>query len=96
MSVKLLIYFFLVEKVHVIHRITKTRLQSKLYIFNCFGLAIPYLVVVVLNFVYRFGYFDDKGTCVVGMQNKSLLPLVVYDGVVNVSCHPPFRPLMHC
>lgn len=33
-----IIYYFLVEKVYTIRSVSKPRLKSKLYLFNCFGM----------------------------------------------------------
>lgn len=84
MSTKVLIYYFLVEKVFIIRRAKTSRLKSKLYCFNCFGMLMPYCVVVVLNFVWRRAYFNDNGTCIIGMQSKAMMPLIIFDSVVNL------------
>jgi len=45
---------------------------------------IPYLVVIVLNFLYRFSYIDRKGMCIIGLEAISMIPLIAFDVVVNV------------
>ncbi|ATY64000.1 hypothetical protein A9K55_004050 [Cordyceps militaris] len=77
------IYLFLVEKAHVIRASTKLRLQSKLYIFNSFGMLGVYTVVVILNFIFRIARMED-GQCIIGMQSISMIPLISFDAVVNV------------
>ncbi|OJJ47811.1 hypothetical protein ASPZODRAFT_24703 [Penicilliopsis zonata CBS 506.65] len=82
MSTKVLIYYFLVEKVYLVRSVRTPRLKSKLYLLNCFGMLAPYCVLVILNFVYRISYIRH-GTCVIGMQTKVMLPLIIFDAVVN-------------
>jgi hypothetical protein len=40
-------------------------------------------VVVALNFVFRTAYFRDDGTCTIGMESKSVMPLIIFDAVLN-------------
>ncbi|PVH88166.1 hypothetical protein DL98DRAFT_509648 [Cadophora sp. DSE1049] len=82
MSTKI-IYYFLVEKVYIIRSVSAPRLESKLYLFNCFGMLLPYIVCVILNFVYRTAYFTPGGTCIIGMEMKAMMPLIIFDAVVN-------------
>ncbi|KUJ18959.1 uncharacterized protein LY89DRAFT_732491 [Mollisia scopiformis] len=84
MSTKVLIYYFLVEKVYIIRRVQTPRLKSKLYCFNCFAMLLPYCIVVVLNFVYRIAYFHADGTCLIGMEARAMLPLIIFDAIVNL------------
>ncbi|THX67299.1 hypothetical protein D6D05_09892 [Aureobasidium pullulans] len=51
MSTKVMIYYFLVEKVYIIRTINTPRMKSKLWLFNFFGVICPYVVLVILNFV---------------------------------------------
>ncbi|KAF7532922.1 hypothetical protein G7054_g7550 [Neopestalotiopsis clavispora] len=60
-----------------------SRLESKLYIFNSFGMLTVFLVIGILNFVYRITYLDN-GKCIIGMQRPVLVPLVSFDLGVNV------------
>ncbi|KAH6848359.1 hypothetical protein B0I37DRAFT_406114 [Chaetomium sp. MPI-CAGE-AT-0009] len=61
----------------------KPRLKSKLYIFNSFGMIGAYCLVVVPNFVLRFARVED-GECIIGMQRPAMIPLIVFDLLVNV------------
>ncbi|KAI3536575.1 hypothetical protein CSPX01_10659 [Colletotrichum filicis] len=83
LSTKVLIYLFLVEKAHIIRGATKPRLQSKLYLFNSFGMLGVYAVIAILNFIFRITRIDD-GQCYIGMQKVSMIPLISFDAVVNV------------
>ncbi|KAL1382342.1 hypothetical protein HDK64DRAFT_49177 [Phyllosticta capitalensis] len=84
MSSKILIYCFLVEKVYIIRGSRMPRLQDPLYLFNCFGMLLPYTVVVILNFVWRISYKNNDGMCIIGMEKKAMMPLIIFDVVVNV------------
>lgn len=85
LTTKALIFYFLIEKVYVIRKVRTSRLKSKLYCFNCFGMLLPYCVIIVLNFIYRVAYFDNTGMCIIGMQTKSVMPLIISDALINVS-----------
>ena len=60
-------------------------MKTKLYLFNFFGMLVPYMAVIVLNFVFRISYINRQGVCIIGMQKISMMPLIVFDVVVNVS-----------
>ncbi|KAJ9141846.1 Ring finger domain protein [Pleurostoma richardsiae] len=77
------IYLFLVEKVYIIRGSKKRRMQSKLYIFNSFGMIGVYTVVVALQFLFRFTRMEN-GQCVIGMKKVAMIPLIGFDGLVNV------------
>ncbi|KAG0647260.1 hypothetical protein D0Z07_7073 [Hyphodiscus hymeniophilus] len=71
-----LIYYFLIEKV----------VSSPCIVFakeNELMSNIPYCILVVLCFVYRVSYLNVKGVCIIGMQTKSVMPLIIFDAIVN-------------
>ncbi|CAJ2511565.1 Uu.00g071900.m01.CDS01 [Anthostomella pinea] len=68
----------------IIQARTKRRLQSKLYIFNSFGMLSIYVIVCILNFVYRITIMDN-GHCIIGMQKKAMIPLISFDLVVYLT-----------
>lgn len=82
---KLLIYMFLVEKAYVIRQGTtpKSRLKSKLYLFNSFGMLGCFAVVGVFNLIYRITSLED-GRCVIGMERTVMIPLISFELLVNV------------
>ncbi|KAK4623036.1 uncharacterized protein CLAFUR5_07489 [Fulvia fulva] len=84
MSTKILIYTFLVEKAWVVRGCLQRRLESKLYLFNCFGMLLPYGVAVVLNFVWRVSFLDTNGLCHIGMEKRAVMPLIIFEAVVNL------------
>ncbi|KAF2714154.1 hypothetical protein K504DRAFT_531002 [Pleomassaria siparia CBS 279.74] len=84
MSTKLLIYCFLVEKAYIIRGSRFPRLKTRLWLFNSFGLLVPYTVVMMMNFVFRIAYIDEQGVCIIGMKKIAMLPFITLDVVVNV------------
>jgi hypothetical protein len=44
---------------------------------------VPYCVIVAINFVFRVAYFREDGTCIIGLQSKSVMPLIIFDAVLN-------------
>ncbi|OTA96723.1 hypothetical protein M434DRAFT_27595 [Hypoxylon sp. CO27-5] len=78
-----LIYIFLVEKAFIIGGGTKRRLESKLYIFNSFGILTLYGIVCTLSFVYRIARMDN-GQCIIGIEKPALILLITFDILVNV------------
>ncbi|KYK58893.1 hypothetical protein DCS_00020 [Drechmeria coniospora] len=68
---------------HIIRGTPKRRLKSRLYLFNSFGMLGVYLVVAVLNFVFRIAKMED-GMCVIGMKSLAMIPLISFDAVVNI------------
>ncbi|PHH89738.1 hypothetical protein CDD83_5390 [Cordyceps sp. RAO-2017] len=77
------IYLFLVEKAHIMRPTPKRRLRSKLYALNAFGVLGVYVVVVLLNFIFRIAEMRH-GSCVIGMRGLAMVPLIAFDAVVNV------------
>ncbi|OJD33741.1 ring finger domain protein [Diplodia corticola] len=84
MSTKIFIYCFLVEKAYIVRGKHEARLKDKLYLFNCFFMMLPYTIVVILNFVWRIAYINKTGTCIIGMQKRAMMPLIIFDVAVNV------------
>ncbi|CAI6098459.1 unnamed protein product [Clonostachys chloroleuca] len=77
-----LIYLFLVEKAHIIRGTTKKRLKSKLYLFNSFGIMSVFIIVIVLNFIYRIVRME-QGQCFIGMEGVGIIPLITFDSLAN-------------
>lgn len=84
MTTKILIYYFLVERAYIVRGSRKPRLQTKLWLFNCLFMMLPYTIFVVMNFVWRITYIDDRGVCIIGMQMIAMLPLITFEVVVNI------------
>ncbi|KAI0900837.1 hypothetical protein F4806DRAFT_491725 [Annulohypoxylon nitens] len=76
-----LIYMFLVEKAFMIRDGPKRRLESKLYLFNSFGMLTVYGIMSILNFVYRDARLE-KGRCIIGIGRQGLIPFIALNVVV--------------
>jgi len=75
----------LVERAYIIRkRRNSKRMRNKLYLFNSFGMLIPYCVVIALNFYFRFAIRNNDGTCRIGMKRIAMIPLIGFDILVNV------------
>ncbi|KAJ8062854.1 hypothetical protein OCU04_008108 [Sclerotinia nivalis] len=57
--------------------------KDALYLFNSFGMLIPYCVVIALNFIFRFANYKN-GECRIGMKKVAMIPLIAFDILVNV------------
>lgn len=84
MTTKILIYYFLVERAYIVRGSRKPRLKTKLWLFNCLFMMLPYTIFVIMNFVWRITYINDKGVCIIGMQKIAMLPLIIFEVVVNI------------
>lgn len=62
----------------------KSRFQSRLYLFNCFAMILPYMAAVCLSFLWRIGYINNQGTCIIGMERRAMLPVLVLEVILNV------------
>ncbi|KAF2837232.1 hypothetical protein M501DRAFT_922639, partial [Patellaria atrata CBS 101060] len=79
-----LIYFFLVEKAYIVHGSRRPRRKNVLFMFNVFGMLVPCVILMILNFIYRVAYLNEEGLCIIGMRKLALFPLIVFDVFVNV------------
>ncbi|KAF3070506.1 hypothetical protein GL218_00175 [Daldinia childiae] len=61
----------------------RRRVESKLYIFNLFGVLTIFAVICILTFVYRTAQMN-KGRCIIGIEKQALIPLIVLEIVANV------------
>ncbi|KAK1521551.1 hypothetical protein CABS01_16548 [Colletotrichum abscissum] len=75
-----LVYLFMVEKAHVIRGTTKSRLKSKLYLSNTFVVLSDYICL----FSRRPHYDKGSAVCIIGLESAVLLPVIIFDAVVNV------------
>jgi hypothetical protein len=80
---KVIIYLFLIERVHIVRGGTKSRMEDKLYLFNLLGL-IPYCAIVILAIIFRYHALDENGHCYIGLRRESSFPLLIYDLIINV------------
>ncbi|EFZ02990.2 hypothetical protein MAA_00064 [Metarhizium robertsii ARSEF 23] len=68
---------------HFVRGTTKKRMHSKLYMFNCFGMLGLYVVVGILNVVFRIAKLEN-GVCEIGMKSAAMIPLLAFDTVANI------------
>lgn len=84
---KLMLYMFLIEKVHMVNcafnKFTK-RYDSFVYKINIFLLMIPYLGILILMIIYRIALIDDDGNCRIGLHEPSSYPLLIYDTIYRI------------
>jgi len=83
LSSKVLLYFFLVEKVFIVRGNRASRFKDKLFLFNTFGMLVPYCVVIILTFVFRNAEMDN-GQCKIGLKLPANIPLLIFDFSINV------------
>ncbi|KAF1934804.1 hypothetical protein EJ02DRAFT_429009 [Clathrospora elynae] len=84
LTTKIMIYYFLVEKAYIVRGSKKPRLQTKLWLFNCLCMLLPFTVFAVMNLIFRITYINPKGVCIIGMQEIAMLPLIAFEIIVNI------------
>ncbi|KAL0063360.1 hypothetical protein AAF712_009755 [Marasmius tenuissimus] len=85
-SSKVLIYCFLVEKVHLVWSPTTGiggRLKSRVWL-ACMSLNVGYLVVVFLMCLGLIHYHRDDGLCIIGIKPFSSITLLVFDLFITI------------
>ncbi|KAF9896926.1 hypothetical protein BX616_006492 [Lobosporangium transversale] len=82
-SCKLVIYLFLIERVHIVTAVGIRRWNCPMFKFNMF-LLTPYAVVFVLAVLFRVAVITDEGECQIGLQGAAAIPYIIYD--VLLSC----------
>ncbi|KAF8475666.1 hypothetical protein BDZ91DRAFT_188796 [Kalaharituber pfeilii] len=80
---KVILYFFLVEKVWIIRGSRQARMKDMLYLFNSLGMLLPYCIVISLTFVFRRADISS-GECRIGLRLPANVPLLVFDICINV------------
>ncbi|KAG0321758.1 hypothetical protein BGZ99_003692 [Dissophora globulifera] len=79
---KVLIYLFLIERVHIVTAIGVTRWSCTLFKFNMVML-LPYLGCFILAVIYRVAILADDGQCKIGLLKQAGIPLIAYDILVS-------------
>lgn len=81
---KVLIYCFLIEKVHVVWGGThQSRLHSKVY-WLCLITMTPYAAIVIMMLIGRVAYLRDDRACIIGLKTYASLSLLIYDLYINI------------
>ncbi|KAF4428671.1 hypothetical protein CFRS1_v007695 [Colletotrichum fructicola] len=70
---------------HIIRGATKARHRSKLYTCNTILMLGTYGFITMFNFHFRASYYDSASdTCVIGLERAILIPIIVFDALVNI------------
>ncbi|KAL7272971.1 hypothetical protein RUND412_004190 [Rhizina undulata] len=77
------LYMFLVEKVYII-RGNRNRWSDRLFLFNSFGMLLPYCLVIALTFIFRNSAIGDDGQCKIGLKLAGNIPLLCFDLAINI------------
>ncbi|KAL1297616.1 hypothetical protein AAFC00_006177 [Neodothiora populina] len=97
LSTKVLLYYFFVEKVHIIRHQNKSRFHSKLWLFNAIVVLGPYVIMGVCAFYYRLADIDTEGVCKIGLDRRVLVSITAYEVMLNVYltalCLAPLRKM---
>ncbi|KAF9086881.1 hypothetical protein BGX27_003087 [Mortierella sp. AM989] len=80
---KIVIYLFLVERVHAVTSVGVTRWKSPLFKFNI-AVLLPISVIFALTLKYRVSIIDKDGMCRIGLEIQASIPLIVYDCILNI------------
>lgn len=83
MFTKILIYFFLIDRAHIIRSVNKPRLRSKLYLFNVGSTIVVYSTIAVFDFLFHTSY-QEKGQCRLGVALSGLIPTITFDALTNI------------
>ncbi|KAI8075720.1 hypothetical protein BDF21DRAFT_342978 [Thamnidium elegans] len=79
---KIVIYAWLIERVHLVTAVKTVRMKTKMYKFHLL-LLCPYIIIFVLMLSFRNIYLEPNGSCTIGLQQIASIPLLVYDFIFN-------------
>ncbi|KAI8889174.1 hypothetical protein K501DRAFT_282373 [Backusella circina FSU 941] len=92
---KIMIYAWLVERVHLVTAVKTTRFKTMQYRIHIL-LLCPYIIIFALMLTYRNIYLEADGKCTIGLQLIASVPLLVYDFIFNLYLTWLFmRPLLN-
>ncbi|KAI0930101.1 hypothetical protein AcV5_006896 [Taiwanofungus camphoratus] len=82
---KILIYMFLLEKLHVVWSLSphSKRFSSPIYV-TCLVIVLLYTVVAAVLIVEKISFFREDGSCVIGLKRPASITLLAYDLSINV------------
>ncbi|KAF9201338.1 hypothetical protein BGZ49_008401 [Haplosporangium sp. Z 27] len=80
---KVIIYLFLVERVHVVTAIGVRRWNSRIFQFNI-ALLTPSVVIIALALKYRVSVITENGQCEIGLTKIASASLITYDIFLNI------------
>ncbi|KAK3825219.1 MAG: hypothetical protein J3Q66DRAFT_327242 [Benniella sp.] len=91
---KIIIYLFLIEKVHVVSSVATRRKDTTLYRVNIL-LLTPYTIILVLMILNRVAVLDEDDYCFIGLKPTASITLILYDIFISSWLTILFiRPLM--
>ncbi|PVF94736.1 hypothetical protein CPB86DRAFT_739896, partial [Serendipita vermifera] len=84
-SSKVLTYIFLSDRVYLVWSANNpvSRRKSKIWIL-CGVVLLGYVVCFVLMLIAKIAYIQWDGTCVIGLDGRASIPLLVYDSFLNI------------
>ncbi|KAF9344146.1 hypothetical protein BGX26_004733 [Mortierella sp. AD094] len=80
---KILIYLFLIERVHIVTAVGITRWNCPMFKFNIFLLS-PYFAIVILAILYRIANIEGDEKCYIGLEDVVSFPLITYDSLLSI------------
>ncbi|KAI7862124.1 hypothetical protein BDF14DRAFT_1859504 [Spinellus fusiger] len=79
---KIVIYAWLVERVHLVTAVKTARLKTLQYKAHIV-LLCPYVIIFSLMLSYKNIYLEEDGKCTIGLKPIASIPLMVYDFLLN-------------
>ncbi|KAI7876894.1 hypothetical protein K492DRAFT_172144 [Lichtheimia hyalospora FSU 10163] len=82
-ATKIVMYSWLIERVHLVSDVRGSRFSSRQYRFHL-CLLCPYIGIFGLMVTFRNNLILEDGTCIIGLQSISSIPLMCYDFLLNL------------
>lgn len=80
---KVILYLFLIERIHIVRSRRYTRLTDNWYVVNIAILVLGFGSIAVLSFIFPVAELSE-GQCRIGLPFKITLPLLIYDISINL------------
>lgn len=80
---KVILYLFLIERIHIVRSRRFTRLTDNWYVGNIAILILGFGSIAVLSFIFPVAELSN-GVCRIGLPFKITLPLLIYDISINL------------
>ncbi|QDS77491.1 hypothetical protein FKW77_000158 [Venturia effusa] len=81
---KIFIYLYFGEKAWIVRGCRQTRITNQLYRFNIVVAIAPYVLLWALTFAARQYYINSRHICYLGIGRPVLIPLIVWELVLNI------------
>lgn len=79
-----MVYLFTLERSHIVRGARTARYKDRLYILSTVLVFGPGLAFMIWSFADHFSRFDEAGNCIIGARREALVPVVVFDAVMNI------------